>query len=166
MPHDPAKVRRARTLSRLVGATVGMVFGILYGAFIITNSQGVLNENRTVAIVALLCAGVAGAASPALAAPLLSVDPYIWLVRTLDEAPASQIVGSALGLVVALLVAALLAVLLNPLPWGLGVLLSLGFAVVLVYVGVRTGTRRRDALAEFFHRNSGGSAPSSLDEAP
>jgi uncharacterized protein YacL len=143
-----------------------MIFGILYGAFIITNSEGVLNQNRTVAIVALLCAGVAGAASLALAAPLLSVDPYLWLVRTLDEAPVSQIVGSAVGLVVALLIAALVAVLLNPLPWGLGMLASLGLAVALVYVGVRTGTRRRDALAQLLNRQPGAAPSSSLDEGP
>src|SRR5205807_744638 len=87
-------VRRARALSRLVGALMGGAFGTLYGAFIISNSQGVLNHNRSVATVALIAAGLAGATSLALAAPLLSVEPYLWLEETLDEAPASQILSS------------------------------------------------------------------------
>ena len=59
-----------------------------------------------------------------------------------------------IGLIAALLIATMLAVLLNPLPYGLGVLLSLGLATVLVYVGVRTGSRRRDALGVFFGRSA------------
>ncbi|HEY4868890.1 MAG TPA: PIN domain-containing protein, partial [Candidatus Dormibacteraeota bacterium] len=99
----------------------------------------------------------------------LSVDPFMWLERTLEEAPASQIVGATVGLVIALLVAALAGVLLAPLPWGLGVLLSISIACVLVYVGVRAGSRRRDALADLFAR--GGTStmadgPSPVDGQP
>jgi uncharacterized protein YacL len=145
------------------------VFGVLYGAFIISNSQGVLNENRSVALVALIAAGLAGATSLALAAPLLSVEPFLWLEETLDEAPASQIVGASIGLILGLLVAALAAVLLSPLPWGLGVLISLGLGVVLVYIGVRTGSRRRDALVRLFSgraEQSIGDGPAPLDGQP
>ncbi|HEY8673777.1 MAG TPA: TRAM domain-containing protein [Candidatus Dormibacteraeota bacterium] len=148
--HADRSVRRARTLSRVIGASLGFVFGVLYGVFILSDSRSVLTQSTTAAGAALLAAGAAGAASLALAAPLLSVDPYLWLERTLDEAPASQIVGSLIGLIAALVIAALLAVLLNPLPWGLGVIISLSLATALVYVGVRAGTRRRDALSVIF----------------
>jgi uncharacterized protein YacL len=150
--HAERTIRRARTLSRVIGASFGFVFGVLYGVFILSDSQSVLNQNTTIAGAALLAAGAAGAASLALAAPLLSVEPYLWLERTLDEAPPSQIVGGLLGLIASLLIAALVAVLLNPLPWGLGVLISLSLAAALVYVGVRTGSRRRDALSVVFGR--------------
>jgi uncharacterized protein YacL len=152
--HADRSIRRARTLSRVIGAGFGFVFGVLYGVFILSNSQSVLTQSTTIAGAALLAAGAAGAASLALAAPLLSVDPYLWLERTLDEAPPSQIIGGLIGLIASLLIAALLAVLLNPLPWGLGVMISLSAASALVYVGVRTGTRRRDALAVVFGRGS------------
>ncbi len=155
---NPAGVRRARALSRVIGAVLGMVLGVLYGLFILSNSQGYLTQNRSVALGALLSAGVAGAVSLALAGPLLSVEPYLWLVRTLDEAPAPQIMGATAGLVVALLVSALVAVLLSPLPWGLGVLISLALACTLVYVGVRAGSRRRDALVEAFSRHGAAAA--------
>jgi uncharacterized protein YacL len=158
--HAARTIRRARNVSRIIGASVGFVFGVLYGVFILSGTPGVLTSSTTTAGAALLAAGAAGAASLALAAPLLSVEPYLWLERTLDEAPAGQIIGSVIGLIAALLIATMVAVLLNPLPFGLGVLISLGVATALVYVGVRTGSRRRDALGVMFGRAS----PVDIDE--
>lgn len=130
-----------------------MALGILYGTYIVGNSQGLLNQNKAVALAALLAAGFVGAVCLAIAAPLLSVDPYLWLEKMLDEAPAVQVLGATLGLIVALLVAALVAVLLSPLPWDLGVIISIALAVALVYVGVRAGSRRRDAFFDAFSRS-------------
>jgi len=44
-------------------------------------------------------------------------------------------------------------VLLSPLPWGIGLLVSLCLACALVYVGVRTGTRRREAISQLLRRH-------------
>src|ERR1700681_3776358 len=162
MLRNPARVRRARTFSRFIGAAVGMILGVLYGLFVLSNSQGFLTENRSIALVITLSAGVVGAAALALAGPLLSVDPFMWLERTLEEAPASQIVGATVGLVIALLVAALAGVLLAPLPWGLGVLLSISVACVLVYVGVRAGSSSREALADLSVRSGAAPFPDGL----
>jgi len=159
---DSKQIRRARVISRLVGAALGAVLGIVYGSYIITNSQGLLNQDRRVALAALLGACVVGSASLALAAPLLSVDPFLWLQRTLEEAPVSQLIGATVGLIVALTVSALIAVLLSPLPFGTGVLVSLCVACALGYVGVRTGTRRRDAIGRLMQRGDAISAH--LDE--
>jgi uncharacterized protein YacL len=158
--HAARTIQRARNISRIIGASVGFVFGVLYGVFILSGTPGVLSSSTTTAGAALLAAGAAGAASLALAAPLLSVEPYLWLERTLDEAPAGQIIGSLIGLIAALLISTMVAVLLNPLPFGLGVLLSLSLATALIYVGVRTGSRRRDALGVVFGR----SAPVDIDQ--
>ena len=163
--HNPAKVKRARTLSRFVGAAAGMALGVLYGTFIVSNSSGFLNQNRAVALGALMACGVVGALCLALAAPLLSVDPFLWLERMLDEAPASQILGATLGLVVALLISALLAALLAPLPFGIGVIISVAIACALVYVAVRAGSRRRDALIDAFSRRNSG-AVGQVDDGP
>src|ERR1700758_2048162 len=97
---DSRAIRRARTISRLVGAVLGVVLGVVYGAYVITNSQGFLTQNRNVALAALLGSAVVGAASLALAAPLLSVDPFLWLQHTLDDAPVSQLVGGTAGLLI------------------------------------------------------------------
>ncbi len=159
--HADRTIRRARNVSRIIGAGVGFVFGVLYGVFVLSGTPGVLTQNTTIAGAALLAAGAAGAASLALAAPLLTVEPYLWLERTLEEAPAGQIVGAVVGLIVALLIATMVGVLLRPLPYGLGVLLSLGLAAVLACVGVRAGSRRRDALGVVFGR---GAAAVDIDE--
>lgn len=145
-----ASSSRIRTLIRVIGALVGMLVGLFYGLFIITNAGGYLSENRSVALAALLSAGVAGAASLALAAPLLTIDPFLWLEDILERAPPSEIFGALIGLIIALAIAALCAILLSALPWGMGLLLSLCLACVLVYVGVRTGRRRRQAFVELF----------------
>ncbi|HEX6539327.1 MAG TPA: PIN domain nuclease [Candidatus Dormibacteraeota bacterium] len=162
--HDPVRVRRARTLSRFVGAAAGMALGILYGTFVVANSSGFLTANKAVALAALLSAGVVGAICLALAAPLLSVDPYLWLERMLDEAPATQVLGATLGLIVALLIAALVAVLLSPLPWDLGVIISIALGIALTYVAVRAGGRRRDAFFDVFGRARQDTAEAAVDD--
>lgn len=151
-PHDPVRVRRARTLSRFVGAASGMALGVLYGTFVVGNSSGFLTQNKAILLAALLSAGLVGAICLAIAAPLLSVEPFLWLERMLNEAPAVQILGATLGLIVALLVAALVAVLLSPLPLGLGAIISIALAIALAYVAVRAGSRRRDAFMDAFGR--------------
>jgi len=163
--HADRTIRRARNLSRIIGAGAGFVFGVLYGVFVLSGTPGVLTQNTTIAGAALLAAGAAGAASLALAAPLLTVEPYLWLERNLEEAPAAQVVGAVIGLIAALLIATMVAILLKPLPYGAGVLLSLGLATVLVYVGVRTGSRRRDALGVVFGRGAA-AAGVNIDEGP
>ena len=47
-----------------------------------------------------------------------------------------------------LVLAACVAVLLNGLPYGIGFMISIGLAMVLVSVGVRAGRRCRDAIAD------------------
>ncbi|MGA2283937.1 MAG: PIN domain-containing protein [Candidatus Dormibacteria bacterium] len=163
-PQTP-RVRHARTLARLVGAVVGMVAGVLYGAYIARQTGGLLANGDSAALAVLLGTGVAGAAALALAAPLLTVDPFLWLENVLDNAPASELLGALVGLTVALLISALVAVLLSPLPWGIGFVISVVLAICLVYVGIRTGTRRRDAFADALRRH-GTVDPTIDDPAP
>ncbi len=142
---------RARAISRLVGAIAGMVLGIVYGSFILSNNpHAAISTNASEVRAALLAMGVAGAASISLAAPRISVDPFIWLQKTLEEAPPAELLGGVIGLIVALAISSLTAVLLADIPWGIGYLVSLGVAAVMIYVGVRTGTRRRGVFLEAF----------------
>jgi uncharacterized protein YacL len=145
---ESRNVRRARTVARLVGAVAGMVGGILYGTFIVQQMGGALATGTAAGLVVVLGTGVAGAAALALAAPLLSVDPFLWVEHVLDTAPPGELLGALAGLGAGLLISALVAVLLNPLPWGLGMMIGLALACPLVYIGVRTGRRRREAFAD------------------
>jgi uncharacterized protein YacL len=144
--HSADTLRRARAVSRVVGAITGVVVGIFYAGFVITNSPGVFGNDQLVTTVVLAGSAVVGAAALALAAPLLTIEPYLWLEGMLDEAPPAQVLGALVGVVAGLLIAALVAVLLNPLPLHIGTVVSLILAVALVNVGARAGTRRRQAF--------------------
>jgi uncharacterized protein YacL len=147
MPKSPLRVERARTLSRVVGAIAGFVLGILYGSYLINNNPSLFHNQTTSTQASLLGIAVAGAAFIAAAAPLVSVDPYLWLTKFLDTAPASEIAGATVGALVALALSAFVAVLLSGLPAGLGLGVSVLLACVLLTMGVRAGRERQNAFA-------------------
>ncbi len=132
-----------------------MVVGIFYAGFVITNSPGVFGNSQAVTSVILAGTAIVGAAALALAAPLLTVEPYLWLEQMLDEAPPAQVLGGLVGVVGGLLIAALVAVLLSPLPLHIGTVVSLVLALALVNVGARTGTRRRHAFVSVLRSTDG-----------
>jgi uncharacterized protein YacL len=142
---------RARTASRVVGAIVGFVLGILYGIYLLNENPLLFAHHDTRATQATMLAfAVAGAAFIATAAPLVSIDPYLWLTNFLDNAPATEIAGATVGALVALAISAFVAILLSGLPDGLGVAVSVVLACVLVTVGVRAGRHRQNAFGALF----------------
>ncbi|HEX4756142.1 MAG TPA: PIN domain nuclease [Candidatus Dormibacteraeota bacterium] len=152
--HSPIILRRARAISRALGAILGVVVGIFYAAFVISNSPGLFANDQTVTTVVLAGSAIVGAAALALAAPMLTIEPYLWLERLLDEAPPGQIIGALAGIVSGLLISALVAVLLGPLPFYVGTGVSLALAFALVQVGARVGTRRGAAFASVLRSGS------------
>ena len=150
--HPPSSIRRARRIARLVGALAGLVVGVLYASFVIPRSQGAFTHQTVLAVVALLGSGAVGLISGFLAGPLLTVDPFLWLERTIDTVSAGELAGGVVGLLVALSVSALVAVILGGLPGGLGLMISVGLAGVLVYVGVGAGMRRRADVVAWLSR--------------
>jgi uncharacterized protein YacL len=134
-------------VARGVGAILGAVLGIFYSGFVISNSPGLFATSDPLTTVTLAGSAIVGAAALALAAPMLTVEPYLWLESMLDEAPAGSVLGALAGIVSGLVIASLIAVLLSPLPFYAGTIVSLGVAAALVKVGARVGTRRRDAFA-------------------
>jgi uncharacterized protein YacL len=159
--HSSETLRRARTISRVVGAIVGVVVGIFYASFVITNAPGLFVSATAVTALTLTGSAVVGAAALALAGPLLSVEPYLWLEQMLDDAPPGEIVGAVAGVVAALIIAALVAVLISALPFHIGSVISVILAIALVQVGARTATRRREAFASMLHGVRRGAAPGS-----
>ena len=141
--HQPETLRRARRIARLAGAVAGLIGGVLYAVYIIPNSPGNIGGRTETLLAALLAAGAVGMAWGFLAAPLISVEPFLWLERTLDTAAPGQLAGGAVGLIVALVISVLVTLLLSGLPAGIGYIVSLAFAGVLVYVCVNAGMRRQ-----------------------
>src|SRR5580700_6371026 len=112
MSKSPQRINRARTTSRIVGAIVGFVLGILYGVYLVNENPVLFSHHDTRSTQATLLAfAVAGAAFVAAAAPLISIDPYLWLTNFLDTAPATEIAGATIGALVALAISAFVAIL-------------------------------------------------------
>jgi uncharacterized protein YacL len=165
--HHPGSIRRARRIARLVGALAGLLFGVLYAAYVIPHSSGAFHQRIGLALATLLVSGAVGLVSGALAGPLLSVEPFLWLEGTVETVSAGELAGGAAGLLVALAVSALIAIILAGLPGGLGLIVSIGVATVLVYVGVGTGMRRGGEVAAWLGRGPAAAppaAPAALDE--
>ncbi len=154
--HSPVSLRRARAIARVVGAITGVVVGIFYAGFVITNAPGVFGNDHVVTAVVLAGTSIVGAAALALAAPLLTVEPYLWLEQMLDEAPPAHLIGALVGVIGGLVIAALVAVLLAPVPFHIGTAVSLLLAVALVNVGARAGTRRRQAFVSVLRTHNDG----------
>jgi len=139
-----------------VGALAGLVFGVLYAAYVIPRSEGTFHHQPGLTLAALLVCGAVGLASGFLAGPLLSVEPFLWLERTAETVSAGELAGGVAGLLVALAVSALIAVILGGLPGGLGLIISLGVSAVLVYIGVGTGMRRLGDITAWLDRRPEG----------
>lgn len=156
--------RRIRAIARVSGAILGMLLGILYGLYIVQSRAlgGTAAQWRP----EVLGIGVAGAASMALAAPRLCVDPFLWLQDTLENASAPELIGGMVGLFFSLMVAAMISVLLGPLPWGTGFFISVGVGCGLIYIGVQTGTKRQDVFVDFFRAFGGRGQMYSLGTPP
>ena len=68
--------------------------------------------------------------------PAVTTRPFLWLVRHGTEMPASDVLVSAIGLVVGLLVGVLVSIPLSYLPWYLPNLLPIVVSVAMAYLGI------------------------------
>ncbi|HET9051493.1 MAG TPA: hypothetical protein VFO60_07295, partial [Candidatus Dormibacteraeota bacterium] len=150
------------------GAIVGLVLGVLYGVVLIESVDNLFAGNALVTGVALGAAGAVGLILGVVLGPSLTIDPYLWLERTLAGASSSELAGGGLGLIISLVVSALVAVPLFRLPDYLGLTASLALTAVLAYLGVTTGIRRRVEVVGIL-REVGANRPTaagSVDAAP
>lgn len=164
--HSRSAIRRARAVARAIGAVLGAVIGVFYAGFVISNAPGLFANNPSATTATLAGSAIVGAVALALAAPMLTVDPFLWLESLLDEAPAGSVLGALAGIVSGLVIAALVAALLSPLPFSVGTVVSLGVAAALVRVGGRVGTARRDAFAAVLRGSADRAPAADAGQAP
>jgi uncharacterized protein YacL len=145
-PAEHPSRERASRIASLLGMSVGAVLGTLYATVILNNFHGPLAtwEGKTVVLVVGL--GL-GCGIGYLLGPALSVRPYAWAEEELANIPFSELVGALAGVVVALVIAALVALIASGLPGGLGWLVAVGVAFILVPLGISVGRRRRRELS-------------------
>jgi len=149
---------RASRIARLLGTCVGAVLGTLYATIVITTFKGTFVAWDTKAIA--LAFGLAvGCGVGYLLGPALSVRPYAWAEEELANIPLPELIGALAGVVVALVIAALVALIASGLPGGLGWLVAVGVAFILVPLGISVGRRRRRDLSRLGLPLGGSPAP-------
>jgi uncharacterized protein YacL len=138
--------------------SVGAVLGTLYATVILTTFKGSFTgwESKTVVLVVGLALGCG---IGYLLGPALSVRPYAWAEEELANIPLPELIGALAGVVVALVIAALVALIASGLPGGLGWLVAVGVAFILVPLGISVGRRRRRELSRLGLPLGGVAAP-------
>ncbi|MGH7643392.1 MAG: PIN/TRAM domain-containing protein [Candidatus Dormibacteria bacterium] len=137
---------RAFRIASLLGTCVGAVLGTLYSTVIITTFKTSFTAWDT-KVIALAVGLLVGCGVGYLLGPVLSVRPYAWAEEELANIPFPELVGALAGVVVALVIAALVALIASGLPGGLGWLVAVGVAFILVPLGISVGRRRRRDLS-------------------
>ena len=134
---------RVERVFRLLGLLLGLIAGIEYARFIISQA-GI--QGYTLKAVVLLLTALAGALFGFFGLPYVTTKPFFWLENKLNVTPLPDLVAATVGLIVGLLLAALVGVFLASLPLHLGFVISAILAVVFSYWGVTLGLNRRHEM--------------------
>jgi len=134
---------RVERVFRLLGLLLGLIAGVEYASFIITEAN---LHGYTVRAIVLLLTALAGALFGFFGLPYVTTKPFFWLENKLNVTPLPDLVAATVGLLVGLLLAALVGVFLAKLPLYLGFVISLIVALVLGYWGVTLGLNRRNEM--------------------
>lgn len=89
-----------------------------------------------------------GAAVGFVATPYLTIHPYRWLWRELNQIPTLTMLAGMVGLASALVISALITVPLLQLPGLLGRIMPLAVTIFLCYLGISLVTLRAGDLAQ------------------
>lgn len=140
LPPDPRA--RPDRIASLVGMCVGACAGTLYGAILVQRIGGALSTWQGAVISLALGLGL-GCVVGYILGPNLTVRPYFWAEEQLATLPMSELLGVLGGVIVALAIAALVALIASGLPYGLGWVVAVLVAAILVPLGLSVGRRRR-----------------------
>ncbi|MGC2190800.1 MAG: PIN domain nuclease [Candidatus Dormiibacterota bacterium] len=139
---------RASRIASLLGMSVGAVLGTLYASVLLIDpTVKAATSSWEIKTVILIVGLGLGCGVGYLLGPALSVRPYSWAEEELANIPLPELLGGLAGVVVALVMAALVALIASGLPGGLGWLVAVGVAFVLVPLGASVGRRRRRELS-------------------
>ena len=134
---------RVERVFRLLGLLLGLIAGVEYARFIISEAP---IAGYTLRAIVLLLTALAGALFGFFGLPYVTTKPFFWLENKLNVTPLPDLVAATVGLLVGLLLAALVGLFLAKLPWYLGFVISLIVALVFAYWGVTLGLNRRHEM--------------------
>src|SRR2546423_6804582 len=118
---------RVERVFRLLGLLLGLIAGVEYASFIISEAK---IDGYTLRAVVLMLTALAGALFGFFGVPYVTTKPFFWLENKLDVTPLPDLGAAALGLLGWVPLAALLGLVLAELPRCLGFLISFGLALV------------------------------------
>jgi uncharacterized protein YacL len=99
----------------------------------------------------------------ALVAPWLTTRPAAWVVRSVRETTAGQLLAATIGLVIGLIIAALLALPLSYLPPPFRGILPTIVAIIFGWLGITIMVLRQKDFLALFRRRSG---PGDIESGP
>jgi uncharacterized protein YacL len=134
---------RVERVFRLLGLLLGLIAGVEYASFIISEAK---IDGYTLRAIVLMLTALAGALFGFFGLPYVTTKPFFWLENKLNVTPLPDLVAATVGLLVGLLLAALVGLFLAKLPWYLGFVISLIVALVFGYWGVTLGLNRRHEM--------------------
>src|SRR5438309_1466830 len=124
---------RVERVFRLLGLLLGLIAGVEYASFIISEAK---IDGYTLRAIVLMLTALAGALFGFFGLPYVTTKPFFWLENKLNVTPLPDLVAATVGLLVGLLLAALVGVFLATLPWHL----------VFAYWGLTLGLSRRHEM--------------------
>jgi uncharacterized protein YacL len=132
----------ARRIVRIVGVLAGIVAGLEYSLFILSQTRF---EAPSSIEIPLLCM-LAGAIFGYFGLEYVTLKPFNWMENKLQATPLPDLASALGGLGVGLVMAALVGYFLRDLPYGLNIVVSAALALLFGYLGLTLGLGRRDEM--------------------
>src|SRR5256886_16203122 len=112
---------RVERVFRLLGLLLGLIAGVEYASFIISEAK---IDGYTLRAVVLMLTALAGALFGFFGVPFVTTKPFFLLRKKLNVTPPPQLVGGAVGILGGVLLGGRGGVFLGQLPRYLGFVLS------------------------------------------
>jgi len=132
----------ARSVVRTAGILVGIVAGLEYSLFILSQTRF---TSLPAIEVPLLCM-LAGAIFGFFGLEYVTLRPFSWMEHKLQSTPLPDLTTAIGGLSVGLFMAALVGYFLRNLPYGLNLVVGSALALLFGYWGLTLGLSRRDEM--------------------
>jgi uncharacterized protein YacL len=132
----------ARSVVRIAGILVGIVAGLEYSLFILSQTRF---QSLAAIEIPLLCM-LAGAIFGFFGLEYITLRPFTWMENKLQSTPVPDLATALGGLSIGLVMAALVGYFLRNLPYGLNLVVGSALALLFGYWGLTLGLSRRDEM--------------------
>ena len=132
----------ARRVVRIVGLLLGVVAGLEYSLFILSETKLVAGAAVEVPLLCML----AGAIFGFFGLEYVTLKPFFWFEDKLRITPLLDLLSALAGMTIGLVLAALVGYFLRDLPFGLNIVVGAALALLFGYLGVKLGLERRDEI--------------------